>query len=124
MKKNDLILIGALLFLALAALGGLSWYSVMGTKEAEAVVKVDGKVQGRYPLDKDATVEIRLEDGRYNRLEIQGGKADMTEASCPDKLCVEHRPVSKRGESLVCLPNKVVVEIENGQEAEVDGTTH
>lgn len=124
MKKNDLILVGGLLLLALAASIGISWYSAVSTKEAEAVVVVDGEVQGRYPLDRETTVEIQLEDGRYNRLEIHGGEADMTEASCPDKICVEHRPVSKQGESLVCLPNKVMVEIENGQEAEVDGSTH
>lgn len=88
------------------------------------MVEVDGQEQGRYPLDQDTSVEIRLEDGSYNRLEIKDGRADITEASCPDKICVKHRPVSRRGESLVCLPNKVVVEIENGQAPEVDGTTH
>ena len=124
MKKNDVFLVAGLLLAALAAFGGITWYSAASTREAEAVVEVDGQEQGRYPLDQDTSVEIRLEDGSYNLLEIKDGKADITEASCPDKICVDHRPVSRRGESLVCLPNKVVVEIENGQEAEVDGMTH
>ena len=124
MKKNDVILIAGLLLAALAAFGGISWYLSAGTQKAEAVVEVDGQEEGRYPLDQDTSVEIQLEDGSYNRLEIKDGRADITEASCPDKSCVDHRPVSRRGESLVCLPNKVVVEIVNGQEAEVDGMTH
>ena len=123
MKKNDLILIGVIAVLALSAFGGISLYSADSTKEAEAVVRVDGQEQGRYPLDKDRTVKIELADGSYNILEIKDGKADMTEATCPDKICVDHRPVNKRGESLVCLPNQVVVEIENGVESEVDSST-
>ena len=124
MKKNDFILIAGLLLAALAAFGGISWYLAADTQKAEAVVEVDGQEKGRYPLDQDTSVEIQLEDGSYNLLEIKDGRADITEASCPDKICVDHRPVSRRGESLVCQPNKVVVEIENGQEAEVDGMTH
>ena len=124
MKKNDVILIAGLLLAALAAFGGISWYLAADTQKAEAVVEVDGQEKGRYPLDQDTSVEIQLEGGSYNLLEIKDGRADITEASCPDKICVDHRPVSRRGESLVCLPNKVVVEIENGQEAEVDGMTH
>ena len=57
-------------------------------------------------------------------MEIKDGQADITKASCPDKICVDQRPVSRQGESLVCLPNKVVVEIENGGEPEIDGSTN
>ncbi len=124
MKKNDVILIGVILILALAAFGGISWYSEKNTKEAEAVVYVDGEEQERYPLNQDTSVRVSLEDGNYNLLEIKDGQADITEASCPDKVCVDHRPVKSQGESLVCLPHKVVVEIENGEEAKIDGATH
>ena len=47
----------------------------------------------------------------------------MIEASCPDKVCVRQHPVSGQGESLVCLPNQVVVEIQNGPEEGLDGST-
>ena len=124
MKKNDVILIAGILLFALAAFGGLSWYSAASTQKAEAVVEIDGQEQGHYPLEQDTTVDLQLVDGSYNLLEIKDGKADIIEASCPDKICVNHHPVSKRGESLVCLPNKVVVEIKNGEGMEVDGTTH
>ena len=47
----------------------------------------------------------------------------MLEANCPDEICVHHKPISKNGETIVCLPNKVVVVIKNGIEREVDGGT-
>lgn len=122
MKKNDVILVISLLAIALAAFGGVSLYSRLSTSKPEAVVYLDGVEQGRYPLSEDTTVEIRQGVG-WNILQIHDGKADITEASCPDKVCVNHRPVNGQGESLVCLPNKIVVEIENGEETGVDAGT-
>ena len=119
-----MILIATLVVCALAAFGGVSLYSALRTREPEAVVYEDGEEQGRYPLSEDTTVEIRQKDNSYNILRIREGKADITEASCPDKICVSHRPVNRQGESLVCLPNRVVVEIENGVESEVDADTN
>lgn len=124
MKRNDVILIATLVVCALAAFGGVSLYSALRTREPEAVVYEDGEEQGRYPLSEDTTVEIRQKDNSYNILRIREGKADITEASCPDKICVNHRPVNRQGESLVCLPNRLVVEIENGVESEVDADTN
>lgn len=53
-------------------------------------------------------------------MQIQDGEAEITKASCPDKVCVRHRSVSRQGESLVCLPNKMVVEIKNGEDSGID----
>lgn len=123
MKKNDFILIAVLLMAALAAFAGVSLYSKFSTSEPEAVVYQQGEEQGRYPLSQDTVVEISSENGVYNILKIREGKAEITEASCPDKICVRHRPISRQGESLVCLPNQTVVEIENGAESEIDAAT-
>lgn len=120
MKKNDMILAAALVALACVAFGGMAFYSRLTTKEPEAVVSLDGKEQGRYPLSENTMVEIRQEDGSYNILQIQDGEAEITKASCPDKVCVRHRSVSRQGESLVCLPNKMVVEIKNGEDSGID----
>lgn len=124
MKKNDWILMIALL--AVAALIGIGYGIVQGanTEDAVAVVLVDGKEYGRFPLDRDREERIHLADGSYNVLVIKDGKADMTEASCPDKICVNHRNVSKKGESITCLPNKVIIQIENGENSDLDAITN
>ena len=119
-----MILIAVLIAAALAVFLGVFLYASMSTESGEAVVYLDGKEQGRYPLEQDTTVEIEAQGKNYNILEIREGRAEIREATCPDKICVNHRPIGKRGESLVCLPNKVVVEIENGRGQNLDGTTN
>lgn len=124
MKKNDVIMIAAIVVIALAAFVGVNLYGEHNTKDARAVVTIDGKEYGSYPLAEDTTVKIELENGGFNFLVIEDGAASVEEASCPDKICVRHKPIDKTGETLVCLPNKVVVEIENGEAADVDASTN
>ena len=88
---------------------------------AEVVIQVDGAEYGRYPLDQNAEVPITDDDGNEtNLLVIKDGKADMTEADCPDLLCVHQKAISHRGETIVCLPNQIVVSVSGGEESEID----
>jgi len=124
MKKNDMILIGVILGLALVVYLGMLLFQGANTHDAEAVVLIDGVEYGSFPLDTDTVERIELPDGSYNVLEIKEGKADVTEASCPDGICVNHRPVSKQKQSITCLPNRLVVEIRNGEASDVDAMTN
>ena len=119
-RKNDIILIAVLALIAFVSYIGIGFFQGANTKTGVAVVTIDGEEYGRFPLAVDTTERIELPDGSYNILEIRDGEADITDASCPDGICVNHRAVSKRGESIVCLPNKVAVEIENGEESDID----
>ena len=103
--RNDLIFIGALVLLA--AVVGLLFLFIRG-EGSGVTVKVDDKIFGEYSLSENREVEIKSENG-INYLVIEDGKAYMRDASCPDGICVEHRPVHREGESIVCLPNKVVI---------------
>ena len=123
-KKNDLILISGLLVAALGLYLVISFFQGAGTHNAEAVVSIDGVEYGRFPLDIDTTEKIELPDGSYNVLVIKEGKADVTEASCPDGICVNHRAVNKQNQSITCLPNKLVVEIKNGEASDLDAVTN
>ena len=112
-RKNDLVLIVAVLLVLAIAAAALFFLMQKGDT---VTVLVDGKVWGEYALDKDQTIEIRTDAG-YNLLVIQEGQASVKEASCPDGICSAHRPVSREGESIICLPNRVVIEIRlRGQE--------
>lgn len=86
-------------------------------KAQETVVTVDGEVYGTYSLAKDQTIEIQ--DG--NRLRIQNGQAKMEWADCPDQLCVHQKAISRTGESIICLPNQVVVSVQGSKEGKLDG---
>lgn len=123
-RKMDLYLIAGLLLVAVTLFVGIRLYGKMTTIEAVAVVTVDGKEYGRYPLEKNHTETIHLSDGSYNTFEVKDGYVSMTDASCPDQICVNHSRISKKNETIVCLPDKVVITVENGEEAEIDVLVH
>ena len=57
-----------------------------------------------------------------NTLVIKNGEAAVTRADCPDLICVNHRVVKRNGESIICLPHRVVITVisdaeENGVDA-------
>ena len=106
--KNDIILIAAVLLIAAIALICLMTFRSEG---AEVSVYVNKELYGKYPLSENDTIEIQSELGT-NLLVISDGKATVSEASCPDLICVHHKAISKEGEQIVCLPNKMVVSIE------------
>ena len=106
-QKNDLLFLGAILLLV--AIGILALL-LFRTEGSTVVVTVDGELWGEYSLEKDRSVEIRTPNG-YNLLIISNGYAYVQTASCPDGICSSHRPIRYTGESIICLPNKVVVEV-------------
>lgn len=114
MKKNDWLLAAGIL----AAAAILLCFQMLGKtgKAAFVSVTVDGVLYGTYSLCEDQV--IKIDD--TNRLEIHDGFARMEWADCPDQVCVNHRSISRDGESIICLPNQVVVSIENGESSEVD----
>ena len=80
------------------------------SKSGEYVqVKIDGKVTAKYSLRENGIYPI-IGSGE-NILVIEGGEAFIKEANCPDKLCVKQGRIKRVGQSLICLPNKVVVEV-------------
>ena len=118
MKFKDFILLIGILIVAFAAYLGIQMLSY---QEAERVlVSVDGEVFGVYSLHDDQ--EIKIND--TNILVIKGGEADMIHANCPDQICVDQVEISKTGETIVCLPNKVIVEVKGAEAADVDAVTN
>lgn len=121
MKRNDIILVAIILVIAAA---GLLYMNIAKKGGDRVVIKVDGKVYKELPLDKDATIEIEGVRGGKNELVIKDGHANIADANCPDKLCVHQREIEYNGETIVCLPNKVIVEIESAKKSEVDAVAN
>lgn len=121
--KNDQRLFLAVIVIAVV-LGSIFFLRQTPAKDGVAVVTAAGELYGSYPLSKDDSYRIELPDGSYNVLEIKDGRADITEASCPDGICVAHRRISKTNQTIVCLPNELIVTIKDAAEAEVDFVTN
>ena len=108
--RNDIILAAVILLIAVA---GLLFVKLTKTQGNTVVVKIDGVKAVEYSLDEDVRYEIKTGKNNedINVLVIKDGKASITEADCPDGICKDYRPISYVGETIVCLPHKVVVEI-------------
>ena len=110
--KDWLLIIGLLLAgLVVAGLYGLKYRQGGDLLQ----VSVAGEVVQTYLLEQDTDVVIRGVNGGTNHLRIEGGQAWLTEASCPDKLCVHMGRISGEGQTIVCLPNQVVLEVLDAQ---------
>lgn len=116
MKKRDWILI-----ILLLAIAGCSYAMIQLTSHTgdQVVVTVDQKEVIRESLSTDQELEVPLTNGE-NVITIKDGTVSMKQADCPDQICVKHKAISKSGESIVCLPHKVVIEIQNEQESDID----
>ncbi len=121
MKKKDIILIAILLCAALAGL--LATKTFFSNDGAKVVITLDGEVYGTYPLNVDQVIEIQQDSG-YNKVVISDGCADVTEADCPDGICADHAKIRYDHETIVCLPHKMVVEIQGGETSEIDVKTN
>jgi len=121
MQKAPLHRLKALDFVLLALLAGgaVSPWFVADGSGAFAVVSHDGGEE-RLPLDEDRTLTVTGPVGR-TVVVVENGSVSIRESDCPQKLCVRMGSVDQTGESLVCVPNRVVVTVEGGDDEEPDG---
>ncbi len=111
MKKRDIIIV-ALVLVAAAAL----WLVPQIVSRGDAsvvVVTIDGKEALRAPLERDEVYTFEQEDGSLNVLTVSGGYARMTQANCRDGLCMNMGRTNTTAKTIVCLPHKLVVQLEN-----------
>ena len=120
--KNDMILLMGILLTAL-----MLWLvPLLLNKGAPAVVRIlqDGQEIGTYSVLEDQTISIPYEEEGYNLLLISGGQVSVSDADCPDGLCVRQRAITRNGESIICLPHKLVIQIESKEESGLDAVTY
>lgn len=116
--KAELILV--IVLIAIAACFYLYLNFLSPSKGAKVQILVDGEVTQEYDLYSIQKVSIETENGGQNILVIDKGECYLEDANCPDKLCVKQGVISKSGQSIICLPHKVVITISGGEEQEVD----
>ena len=122
MKKRDILLAGGIVLVALVML--LVMHVTGETKGDQVQITVNGEIYGTYPLKKDQTIEIKKDDSVCNVLCIQDGEIFMQDATCPDKLCEKQGKKSHDKETIVCLPNKVVVTVVSADTSGIDSVAN
>lgn len=118
-KKTFLFDLCLLCAIAVLVLSVFLIITLTSDEGAVVVVSVDGKRHSSYPLSEDREVIIESADGGYNVLVIKDGKAYVSSASCPDGICSRHKAINFTDESIICLPNKVVITVEG--ESDISG---
>lgn len=121
-KRNDIILI--VVFLTIAAIlfaGNRLLHHKVG---AFVQITVDGKPYKILSLNKDTTINIDGYNNGNNTLQIKNGYASITDADCPDKLCQKQKKIKYNGETLVCLPHRIVVSVISEEDSTIDGVAY
>ncbi len=111
--KRDLLLVAAIL-----AAAGLFFIGnqVLNRKPPVMVeVTVDGRLVEELDISQDTRLEIHGHKGGTNTLVIEDGRVYVSEASCPDKLCMNQGKIGQSGEMIVCLPNLMIAKIVGGE---------
>lgn len=116
-KKGDIIIFVSIILIAAV---GFLCVKLLPSAGKTAVIEQNGTVAARLSLDKDTTYDVKIDGKTTNTVVIKNHAVSVSYADCPDKICKKHKSISKSGETIVCLPNKVTVTVEGG-ENEIDG---
>lgn len=117
LRKADFLLF--FIFIAAALISAFTFPRPAEGKEMVRIIS-NGEEFGTYPLDQDKKIDI-TRDGHHNIVIIQDGAVHMDYSNCKNQICVHTGEISDKSETIVCLPNYVIVEIiGNGEEGEED----
>ncbi len=111
-NKKDLLFITAILLAA--GLAFLFFRPQPSESLSRAEISVDGKAVMELDLSEDQVLTVDGAGGGYNRIQVRDGAVSVLEASCPDKVCVHTGTVRYPGETIVCLPNRMIITVIQG----------
>ncbi|MFZ7101643.1 MAG: NusG domain II-containing protein [Peptococcaceae bacterium] len=117
LKKGDILIV---IILLIAMIGWLARDLIWpDTREKTAVIEVNGSIYQKISLSSGSKQEIQvnLPNNEYVQIIQDGELIYVAAASCPDKVCVKTGQISKIGQNIVCLPNRVVIYIEGKSQA-------
>ena len=115
-RKADIVL-G--IVIVIAGLIG-SYMLVTGSNTGNTLVVIaEGKEYGNYKLAEDQIITVK-QNGHVNEIVIENGKARMNSSDCHNQVCVHNGEISNTAQSIVCLPNKLIVKIEGEEDADYD----
>lgn len=125
MKKIDYIIVSGLL-----VLGVIFTFFIFRPADAEPEaleVRQNGKVIMTLPLSENTTKTIENNSSGTNTFTVRDGAVTMTEADCGDYTCIQTGSITETGESIVCLPHRLVLQIvsnADSTEPEPDAVVH
>ena len=120
LKFGDVLVYVFILILIGGSFAGLH-YMGKGSLNNQVAVEVNGTLWGTYDIPAGSEVkELRIEDeeGNYNVVVITSEGTYIEEANCPDQICVNWGKINRPGQTIVCLPHRLVISIIGNQGGE------
>ncbi len=108
MKQRIITLPALLACIALAVISAAVWAFMQNSSENAGGVNIykDGKLVSTLAIDKDT--EYQIDD---LKVKVENGAAYISESDCKCKTCIGFGRLSKAGQTAVCLPNKITIEL-------------
>ena len=129
-RKKAVLLTTALLVIAVLCVVRIYVVSHSSVENGQALyadLYQNGELLQTIRLDTvtaEYTFEVSGNAGATNTVCVRPGSIAIVSASCPDQICVHHSRISRNKETIVCLPDKVVITIENGEDSRIDVLQH
>lgn len=117
LTKMDLIVMAVIALASVTVMAAALFYP--RAEGAFVQITVAGEVTERLPLSEDTVYQIEGVGGT-NTLMIVDGEVKMTDADCPDALCVRAHGIRHTGEQIICLPHQVICEVIGDEPQELD----
>ncbi|CEH32920.1 NusG domain II-containing protein [Romboutsia lituseburensis] len=117
LKKLDIVIIILLFILSFTPNIIFSKTISNSNKLVYASIKIDGKLYDNIPLSTnkgEKKSNIKTATGN-NSILISDNIIKVISADCKDDLCVKQGEISKVGESIICLPHKLIIEIKGDE---------
>lgn len=106
-RKADIVLFFCLIFLGILSIFIVRQISGNGDS---VEITVNGSLYGVYPLSVDRTLEVSTEFGK-NVVVISENSVQITESDCPNHDCEGFGKIRTSGQTIICIPNRLVVAI-------------
>jgi hypothetical protein len=111
-KKMDIVVIVILLLISFIPYIMLKKYQSSYKGTNYAVISIDGKQEKRVELTEQLDEEFVFKSSEgFNKVVVHNGKVGIVDADCKDKICINQGFIGKVGERIVCLPNRLVIEV-------------
>ena len=118
-RKRKTVLFLIILFLIIG-IGFLIQRYYLGKSGISAIIEQDGETISELDLSKDTELVLDDGNGGSNTITVKNGKIAVTDANCPDLVCVHTGSISQTGEVIACLPHKLIITISEEKNSDLD----
>lgn len=110
LKFGDIIIV---IFIIVAALLLELAFVLPSKADGVAVISKDNEILKEINLSQSENITFALDNIKGYTFEVKNKKIRIANATCPDKICINMGYISKTGQTIVCIPAHLMIEIKS-----------